>query len=124
MHATMCRCVSSATTASNCAALTQLLRILLLLTHALTGKLGKLYQMIDMRLACFTKFLDLSGRLDIVLSNVPTAQAGAEVHARPSSVYVESDESDDDDDDEDADSDDNNSDNDNDDNVEGDSDAG
>jgi hypothetical protein len=100
--------------------------ILLLLTHA-TGKLGRLYQMIDMRLACFNKFLDLSGRLDIVLSNVPAAQAGAEVHARPSNVYVESDESDDDSDD-DADSDnnnsDNNDDNDNDDNVDGDSDTG
>jgi hypothetical protein len=78
--------------------------------------------MIDMRLACFNKFLDLSGRLDIVLSNVPAAHAGAEVHARPVNVYVESDESDDDSDNDD---DSNNEDSDNnDDAAAGGSDAG
>ena len=63
--------------------------VLIVLSHA--GKLSRLYQMIDLRLASLPKFLELSGRLDVVLSHAPAEMQTARIETKTGHVYVESD---------------------------------
>ncbi|CAM9286134.1 unnamed protein product [Phaeothamnion confervicola] len=58
----------------------------------LASQLARLSQMVSYRLASFPKFLDLAGRLDLVLAHVGPAAKAEEVSAEPENVYNESDD--------------------------------